>query len=292
MRKDLVITQSITTRDSRSIVDFLKDISRYPTLTVQEEVELATAAHAGDTKARDALVNGNVRFLVSVAKQYAGQGVALDDLLQEGYMGMLRAAELFDPTKGFKFISFAVWWIRQSIESYIAESSRAVRLPMNKLAALRRMRRISARFEQANCRHPDTQEVVALMEDSDEGCPLPPDQVEALVQASAKIVHADTPISDEADSITFLDTMASTDATDAGMERESLKITLDAALSTLSPTEAEVLRESFGIGCTETSIEDIAARKGLSRERVRQIRLKGIRRLASGPHARLLSSFL
>lgn len=290
MRKDLVITNSITTRDSRSFVDFLRDINQFPQLSVQEEVELATAAHAGDKEARDRLVNGNVRFLVSVAKQYTGQGVALDDLIQEGYLGMLRAAELFDPTKGFKFISFAVWWIRQSIESYIAESSRTIRLPMNKLAALRRIRRISARFEQENCRRPDAQEVAELLKDDE--TPITSEQVEGLVQASTTMLHADAPISDDTDSITLLDTLSSSDATDAAMEHESLVQTIDAALSMLPPAEAAVLRESFGIGCSETSLDDIAARKGLSRERVRQIRLKGIRHLKSGPHARLLSSFL
>lgn len=290
MRKDLVITQNITNRDTRSIVDFLRDISRFPMLTVQEEAELATAAHVGDMEARDRLVNGNVRFLISVAKQYTGQGVPLDDLIQEGYMGMLRAAELFDPTKGFKFISFAVWWIRQSVESYIAESSRTIRLPMNKLAALRRIRRISARFEQENSRRPDVREVVELMDESES---LTPDQIEALAQASTTMIQADAPInSDESDSITFIDTLSSSDVTDAAMDRESLMQTINAALSTLSRTEADILRESFGIGCTESSIDDIAARKGLSRERVRQIRLKGIRSLASGPHARLLSTFL
>lgn len=290
MRKDLVISQSITSRDSRSFTDFLREISQFPSLTVQEEVELATAAHAGDLSARDRLVNGNVRFLVSVAKQYAGQGVPLDDLIQEGYMGMLRAAELFDPTKGFKFISFAVWWIRQAIEAYIAESSRTIRLPMNKLAALRRMRRISACFEQVNCRRPDVSELVDLMDGAES---LSPEQIEAITQASATMIRADAPInSDESDSVTFLDTLPSADATDAAMDKESLRQTLDAALASLTLAEADILRESFGIGCPETTLDDIAARKGLSRERVRQLRLKGIRALASGPHARLLSAFL
>lgn len=290
MRRDLVITSNFTSRDSRSFVDFLRDAKDSKPLGINEEVELATAARAGDLKAREQLINGNIRFLISVAKQYVGQGIPLDDLLQEGYLGMLHAAELFDPSRGFKFISFAVWWVRQSIELYISENARTIRLPQNKLASIRRIRKISAHFEQENCRQPDPQEIASILSRREPD--VTASQVASLQAASSHVVSADMPLTDDVDATTLIERFSSSSSTDAELMHESLIQTIDMALGMLPHAEADIIRESFGIGCAESSLEEIAARRNLSRERVRQIRQKGIRRLAEGPQAKLLAGFL
>lgn len=292
MNREFVITPAITTRDCRSITDLLRDAARYPLLTVDEEVELATKSAAGDLAARELLVNSNIRFLISVAKQYEGRyGACLSDLLSEGYIGMLTAASRFDVTVGCKFISYAVWHIRQKIEQYLMENGQMVRVPQNKMVQLRRVRRIAQRFEQANGRRPDSSEIADILSEGD--APFDASQVQTLLTAANPVIEADAPIRDEEDSPSFLDSIPSGDHADDHLLDESRRETIGRLLATLSERDALILRQTYGLEGTEAcTLTEISEQTGLSKERVRQIRNHVLNNLRKGPFASVLRSLL
>ncbi len=283
--RQLKITNAITTRETRSLDKYLQEIGREELITVNEEVELARRIKAGDIKARNKLTEANLRFVVSVAKQYQNQGLPLPDLINEGNVGLLRAAEKFDETRGFKFISYAVWWIRQAILQALAEQSRIVRLPLNQVGALNRIGKELSKFEQENERRPSAEELSDRLG-------IPVDKVVDSLKVSGRHVSVDAPFAEGEDN-TLLDVMTSDDmpTTDAGLTQESLSKEVDRALRQLSEREQDILKMFFGIGCQELTLEEIAAKFDLTRERVRQIKEKAIRHLKS-QKSMLLKSYL
>ena len=283
--RQLKINKSITNRQNAALDKYLVEIGREELISTDEEVELAQKIHKGDRRALDKLTRANLRFVVSVAKQYQNQGLALNDLIDEGNLGLIKAAQKFDETRGFKFISYAVWWIRQSILQAISEQSRIVRMPLNQVGFQSKLAKAVVNFEQANERRPSVQELADILE-TDEG------KVREALGTNGKKVSVDAPFQDD-DSNSLIDIMTDEDAptTDNNMERESLSKDLEAALSTLSEREQQVLKMLFGIGCNEMTAEEVANSLSLTRERVRQIKEKAIRRL-KGQKSKLLKAYL
>ncbi|MBD5269537.1 MAG: RNA polymerase sigma factor RpoD/SigA [Muribaculaceae bacterium] len=282
--RQLKINKSITTRNA-SLDKYLQEIGREERITVAEEVELAQRIQNGDQKALDKLVRANLRFVVSVAKQYQNQGLSLPDLINEGNLGLIRAAQKFDETRGFKFISYAVWWIRQSILQALAEQSRIVRLPLNQVGSLNKITKELAKFEQENERRPSAEELAERLD-------LPVDKVSDTLKVSGRQVSVDAPFAEGEDN-TLLDVLSDDDApmTDSVLTQESLAKEIDRALRQLGEREREIVRMFFGIGCQEKTLEEIGIKFDLTRERVRQIKEKAIRRL-KGQNSELLKSYL
>ena len=283
--RQLKITKSITNRESASLDKYLQEIGRKDLITVDEEVELAQRIRMGDQAARDKLVSANLRFVVSVAKQYQNQGLSLPDLIDEGNFGLIKAAQKFDETRGFKFISYAVWWIRQSILQALAEQARIVRLPLNQVGSLNKMTKAVSRFEQIHERRPSPEELAELLDTS-------ADKVNDTLKVSGRHVSVDAPFVDGEDN-SLLDVLPNNDSpmADYTLNQESLSKEVNRALDQLSPRERDILKMFFGIGCQEMTLEDIGAKFDLTRERVRQIKEKAIRRL-KGQKSKLLKAYL
>ena len=284
--RQLKITKSITNRESASLDKYLQEIGREDLITVEEEVELAQAIKKGDRKALEKLTKANLRFVVSVAKQYQNQGLSLPDLINEGNLGLIKAAEKFDETRGFKFISYAVWWIRQSILQALAEQSRIVRLPLNQVGSLNKIGKVLSRFEQENERRPSAEE---LAEELD----IPVDKITDTLKVSGRHVSVDAPFVEGEDN-SLLDVLVNEDTptTDGTLMYESLSREIDRALATLTERESDIIKMFFGIGCQEVTLEEIGDKFGLTRERVRQIKEKAIRRLRQGTRSKLLKTYL
>jgi len=284
--RQLKITKSITNRESASLDKYLQEIGRYELISVEEEVELAQRIRKGDQEAIEKLTQANLRFVVSVAKQYQNQGLTLPDLINEGNLGLIKAAEKFDETRGFKFISYAVWWIRQSIMQAINEQSRIVRLPLNQVSSLSKYNKAVAEFEQQHQRRPTADELSKLLD-------LPKEKVMDTMRVSGRHVSVDAPFAEGEDN-SLLDVLENADSpiADRGLINESLSKEIERAFSTLTERERLILKLSFGIGMPEMSLEEIGEKFGLTRERVRQIREKAIRRLRNTSRSNLLKSYL
>jgi len=284
--RQLKITKSITNRESASLDKYLQEIGREELVSPEEEVELAQRIKRGDHKALDKLTRANLRFVVSVAKQYQNQGLSLPDLINEGNLGLIKAAEKFDETRGFKFISYAVWWIRQSILQALAEQSRIVRLPLNQVGSLNKINKAFNKFEQENERQPSTEELSEIID-------VPKDKIADTLRVSGRHVSVDAPFVEGEDN-SLLDVLPNDDSpnADKSLVDESLHTEIERALSTLSTREREIIRTFFGIGCQEMTLEEIGERFGLTRERVRQIKEKAIRRLKNPSRSRLLKGYL
>ena len=271
--RQLKINKSITNRESEALERYLQEISKEELISPEEEVELAQRIKKGDASALDRLTRANLRFVVSVAKQYQNQGLSLPDLINEGNVGLIKAAEKFDETRGFKFISYAVWWIRQSILQAIADQSRIVRLPVNQVGSVSKIARAMNRFEQEHERKPSAQE---LQEHLD----LPLEKIDEAMSVNSRHVSMDAPLGSDEDG-SLLDILVNNDATmaDNGLVNESLKAEIEQALKTLSERERNVVRAFFGIGEPEMTLDEIGSKYGLTRERVRQIKEKALRHL-------------
>ena len=283
--RQLKITKSITNRESASLDKYLQEIGRKDLITVDEEVELAQRIKKGDQAALDKLVSANLRFVVSVAKQYQNQGLSLPDLIDEGNLGLIKAAQKFDETRGFKFISYAVWWIRKSILQALAEQSRIVRLPLNQVGSLNKIGKALSRFEQENERRPSASELADELN-------VPVDKISDTMKVSGRHVSVDAPFVDGEDN-SLLDVLPNDDSpmADAELNQESLSKEVNRALDQLNPRERDILKMFFGIGCQEMTLEEIGAKFDLTRERVRQIKEKAIRRL-KGQKSKLLKAYL
>jgi RNA polymerase primary sigma factor len=284
--RQLKITKSITNRESASLDKYLQEIGREELITVEEEVELAQRIKKGDQEALEKLTRANLRFVVSVAKQYQNQGLSLPDLINEGNLGLIKAAEKFDETRGFKFISYAVWWIRQSILQALAEQSRIVRLPLNQVGSLNKINKALAKFEQENERTPSSEELSVILD-------IPQEKVSDTIRVSGRHVSVDAPFVDGEDN-SLLDVLVNNDSpnADRGLLNESLSKEIDRALSTLTERERDIVKYFFGIGTQEMTLEEIGEQFGLTRERVRQIKEKAIRRLRHSSRSKLLKSYL
>ena len=284
--RQLKITKSITNRESASLDKYLQEIGKEELITVEEEVELAQRIKKGDQAALEKLTRANLRFVVSVAKQYQNQGLSLPDLINEGNLGLIKAAEKFDETRGFKFISYAVWWIRQSILQALAEQSRIVRLPLNQVGSLNKINKAFSKFEQEHERKPSPEELADSLE-------LPADKVADTLRVSGRHVSVDAPFVDGEDN-SLLDVLVNNDSpnADRSLIQESLAKEIHRALATLTEREADIIRLFFGIGCQEMTLEEIGERFGLTRERVRQIKEKAIRRLRHTSRSKLLKTYL
>ncbi len=283
--RQLKINPSITTRDSKALDRYLQEIGREDLLSVQDEVDLARRIREGDQKALDKLVRANLRFVVSVAKQYQNQGLSLPDLINEGNLGLIRAAQRFDETRGFKFISYAVWWVRQSILQALAEQSRIVRLPLNRVGSLNKINKERSKFEQEFERIPSAEELAERLD-------IPADQVADTMKVSGRHISVDAPFAD-GDENSLLDVLINDDTPtpDRVLNQESLSKEVDRALQQLDERERNIVKMFFGIGGQEMTLEEIGAKYDLTRERVRQIKEKAIRRLKS-QKSRLLKSYL
>lgn len=283
--RQLKITKSITNRESASLDKYLQEIGREELITPSEEVELAQRIKKGDRAALEKLTKANLRFVVSVAKQYQNQGLSLPDLINEGNLGLIRAAQKFDETRGFKFISYAVWWIRQSILQALAEQSRIVRLPLNQVGSLNKISKELSRFEQENERRPSAEELAERLD-------IPVDKIADTLKVSGRHVSMDAPFQDGEEN-SLLDVLPNEDSpmADKSLNQESLSKEVDRALRQLYDREREILKMFFGIGCQEMTLEEIGAKFDLTRERVRQIKEKAIRRL-KGQKSKLLKSYL
>jgi RNA polymerase primary sigma factor len=284
--RQLKITKSITNRESASLDKYLQEIGKEELITVEEEVELAQRIKKGDQAALEKLTRANLRFVVSVAKQYQNQGLSLPDLINEGNLGLIKAAEKFDETRGFKFISYAVWWIRQSILQALAEQSRIVRLPLNQVGSLNKINKAFSKFEQENERKPSPEELADALE-------LPADKVADTLRVSGRHISVDAPFVEGEDN-SLLDVLINTDSpnADRALMMESLAREIERALATLTERESDIIRMFFGIGCQEMTLEEIGERFGLTRERVRQIKEKAIRRLRHTSRSKLLKTYL
>ena len=284
--RQLKITKSITNRESESLEKYLQEIGREDLLSTDEEVELAQRIRKGDRKALDKLTKANLRFVVSVAKQYQNQGLSLPDLINEGNLGLIKDAEKFDETRGFKFISYAVWWIRQSILQAIAEQSRIVRLPLNQVGSVNKINRMLNKFEQENERRPSVDEI-------SEQTDLPEDKVGEAMLANTRHVSVDAPFIDGEDN-SLLDVLVNDDApmADRQLVAESLRSEISNVLQTLNERERCVIKAFYGLGEPEMTLEEIGNKYGLTRERVRQIKEKAIRRLRNNTKNQLLKSYL
>ncbi len=284
--RQLKITKSITNRESASLDKYLQEIGKEDLITVEEEVELAQRIKKGDQEALEKLTKANLRFVVSVAKQYQNQGLSLPDLINEGNLGLIKAAEKFDETRGFKFISYAVWWIRQSILQALAEQSRIVRLPLNQVGSLNKINKAFAKFEQENERTPSPEELAAVLD-------LPREKVTDTMRVAGRHVSVDAPFADGEDN-NLLDVLVNADSpnADRSLINESLGTEIDRALATLTEREKDIVKYFFGIGCPEMTLEEIGDKFGLTRERVRQIKEKAIRRLRHSSKSKWLKSYL
>ena len=284
--RQLKITKSITNRESASLDKYLQEIGKEDLITVEEEVELAQRIRKGDQEALEKLTKANLRFVVSVAKQYQNQGLSLPDLINEGNLGLIKAAEKFDETRGFKFISDAVWWIRQSSLQALAEQSRIVRLPLNQVGSLNKINKAFARFEQEHERVPSPEELAQELE-------LPREKVTDTLRVAGRHISVDAPFADGEDN-SLLDVLVNPDSpnADRGLINESLATEVDRALETLTERERDIIRYFFGIGCSEMTLEEIGEKFDLTRERVRQIKEKAIRRLRHSSRSKLLKSYL
>jgi len=284
--RQLKITKSITNRESASLDKYLQEIGREELITVEQEVELAARIRKGDRRALETLTKANLRFVVSVAKQYQNQGLSLPDLINEGNLGLIKAAEKFDETRGFKFISYAVWWIRQSILQALAEQARIVRLPLNQVGSLNKITKALAKFEQENERRPSSEELANIIG-------LPVDKIGDTLKVQGRHISVDAPFVEGEDN-SLLDVLVNDDSpmADRSLVNESLSKEIDRALDTLTPREKDIIRMFFGIGTHEMTLEEIGQTFGLTRERVRQIKEKAIRRLRQNSRSRLLKSYL
>ena len=284
--RQLKITKSITNRESASLDKYLQEIGREEMISVEQEVELAARIRKGDRRALETLTKANLRFVVSVAKQYQNQGLSLPDLINEGNLGLIKAAEKFDETRGFKFISYAVWWIRQSILQALAEQARIVRLPLNQVGSLNKITKALAKFEQENERRPSSEELASIIG-------LPVDKIGDTLKVQGRHISVDAPFVEGEDN-SLLDVLVNDDSpmADKTLVNESLSKEIDRALDTLTPREKDIIRMFFGIGCHEMTLEEIGQTFGLTRERVRQIKEKAIRRLRQNSRSRLLKSYL
>ena len=284
--RQLKITKSITNRESESLEKYLQEIGKEELLSTDEEVELAQRIRKGDRKALDRLTKANLRFVVSVAKQYQNQGLSLPDLINEGNLGLIKAAEKFDETRGFKFISYAVWWIRQSILQAIAEQSRIVRVPLNQVGSVNKINRMLNKFEQENERRPSS---VEISEQTD----IPQEKVDEAIMVNSRHVSVDAPFVDGEDN-SLLDVLVNDDApmADRQLVMESLRSEIATVLKTLNERERNVITAFYGIGQPEMTLDEIGNKFGLTRERVRQIKEKAIRRLRNSTNNKLLKSYL
>ena len=284
--RQLKITKSITNRDSTSLEKYLQEIGHEERVTVEEEAELARRIREGDRAALEKLTRANLRFVVSVAKQYQNQGLSLPDLINEGNLGLIKAAEKFDETRGFKFISYAVWWIRQSILQAIAEQSRIVRLPLNQVGSVNKINKALNKFEQENERRPSVEEI------ADE-VGLPQDKIADAMKVSGRHVSVDAPFVEGEDN-GLLDIIANEDSpmADKTLVAESLRKEVERVLGTLNERERNVIEAFFGINQPEMTLEEIGVKYGLTRERVRQIKEKAIRRLRHNTKNNLLKTYL
>ena len=286
--RQLKITKSITNRESQSLEKYLQEIGKVELISPEEEVRLATLIKQGDQRALDRLTKANLRFVVSVAKQYQNQGLSLPDLINEGNVGLIKAAQRFDETRGFKFISYAVWWIRQSILQSLAEQSRIVRLPLNKVVLTNRIQKAYSLLEQQYEREPSAEELAEVLE-------MDIEEVTSTLGINARHVSMDSPLSDGEEN-TLMDVLENPNAekTDGALEyNESLKTEIDRSLKTLTERQKEVICFFFGIGVDHPmSLEDIGEKFSLTRERVRQIKDKAITKLKASNRCQLLRTYL
>lgn len=284
--RQLKITKSITNRESASLDKYLQEIGKEELITVEEEVELAQRIKKGDRLALEKLTRANLRFVVSVAKQYQNQGLSLPDLINEGNLGLIKAAEKFDETRGFKFISYAVWWIRQSILQALAEQSRIVRLPLNQVGSLNKINKAFNKFEQEFERTPTPEELADALD-------LPKEKVADTLKVSGRHVSVDAPFVEGEDN-SLLDVLINNDSPNADrlLIKESLAREIERALATLTERERDIIRLFFGINCQDMTLEEIGEKFGLTRERVRQIKEKAIRRLRHTSRSKLLKTYL
>lgn len=284
--RQLKIIQSITNRESASLDKYLQEIGREDLVSIEEEIELAQRIRKGDRKALERLTKANLRFVVSVAKQYQNQGLSLPDLINEGNLGLIKAAEKFDETRGFKFISYAVWWIRQSILQAIAEQSRIVRLPLNQVGSVNKINRLLNKFEQENERRPSVEELSSQID-------LPEEKIDDALKAPSRHISVDAPFVEGEDN-SLLDVLINDDAptTDRSLVQESLHTEIKSALKGLNERERNVLEAFYGIDQPEMTLEEIGVKYGLTRERVRQIKEKAIRRLRANTNNKVLKAYL
>ena len=284
--RQLKISKSITNRESASLERYLQEIAREPIITVEEEAELAKRVKQGDLQALDRLTRANLRFVVSVAKQYQNQGMSLPDLINEGNLGLIKAAHKFDETRGFKFISYAVWWIRQSILQALADQSRVVRLPLNQVGHLGRIARAFSKWEQEHERNPSTDELAEVLD-------IAPEKVAEVMKQSGKHLSLDAPFV-ETEENTLQDVLTDEENTEADvlLDRESLSTEIHRTLALLPEREREILKMFYGIDRPEMTLEEIGMRFGLSRERVRQIKEKTLKKLRHTSYNGLLKTFL
>jgi len=285
--RQLKITKQVTNRDTPSLDKYLQEIGRVDLISPEEEVILARKIKTGDADSLGILVKANLRFVVSVAKQYQNQGMGLPDLINEGNLGLMKAAQRFDETRGFKFISYAVWWIRQAILQSLAEQARIVRLPVNKIGSINRINRAFARLEQEFEREPSSQEIADMLE-------MFPEDVKESLKTNGRTVSMDAPISSEEEN-TMYDVIQNPDtpSPDKNLINESLAWEIDRALSSLSPREAKVLKLYFGLGMKHPfTLEEIGEELKLTRERVRQIKEKAIKRIQFTTRCRILKTYL
>jgi RNA polymerase primary sigma factor len=285
--RQLKITKQVTNRESKSLDKYLQDISKLPLITADEEVELAQRIKEGDQEALDKLTTANLRFVVSVAKQYQNQGLTLPDLINEGNAGLVKAAKRFDETRGFKFISYAVWWIRQAILQALAEQSRIVRLPLNKIGSINKINKAYSFLEQAHERPPSAEEIATELD-------LTIKDVKQSMKISGRHVSMDAPLR-EGETSSLYDVVSSDDSPrpDRLLMTESLSLEIDRALNTLSQRESDVIRLNFGLSNQPPmTLDEIGKTFDLTRERVRQIREKGIKRLKHTSKSRILKTYL
>ena len=284
--RQLKITRSITNRESEALEKYLSEIGKEELLSTDEEVELAQRIRKGDQAALERLTKANLRFVVSVAKLYQNQGLALPDLINEGNLGLIKAAEKFDETRGFKFISYAVWWIRQSILQAIAEQSRIVRLPLNQVGSMNKINQVLNKFEQENERKPSIDEISEQID-------LPEEKIDEAMQINGRHISMDAPFVDGEDN-SLLDVLVNDDApmADRQLVMESLRSEIANALLMLNERERRIVTAFYGIGEPEMTLEEIGNKYGLTRERVRQIKEKAIRRLRANTKNKILKAYL
>ena len=284
--RQLKITKSITNRESASLDKYLQEIGKEEMISTEEEVELAQRIRKGDKKALEKLTRANLRFVVSVAKQYQNQGLSLPDLINEGNVGLIKAAEKFDETRGFKFISYAVWWIRQSILQALADQSRIVRLPLNPTGTVNKINRALSKFEQEHERRPNVDELSEVID-------LPMEKIGEAINANTYHVSVDAPFA-EGDDNSLLDVIINENSpmADRQLVRESLQAEIKTALLSLNERERNVVEAFFGINQPELTLEEIGDKYGLTRERVRQIKEKAIRRLRNSTKNKMLKAYL